>query len=359
MKIVISGYYGFDNLGDEAILKAIITSLKKVDSTIDITVLSNNPAKTQNSYNVKAINRWNLYSIYKNILKSDGLISGGGSLFQDITSSRSVIYYSIIIALAKLARKPVFIYAQGVGPLNKKISRKIVKYFFNKTNYITLRDNESKDLIENIGVNKDIHIVTDPVMGFDFDKQCKINTISNKSYIVISIRDWNQNESGFLNNIASVCDKIIENGIDVVFVPMHGELDEKVSKHVGQIMKNEPIILSHKLTIEQKVMYIRNAKLMIGMRLHALIFAANVSTPMIGISYDPKIDSYLKLVDQESIGSVTEPLDVDRLLSLALEKIKNYQKEKVKLERYTHDLKKLASSTASIAIDVFKRKSKL
>ena len=44
MKIVISGYYGFDNLGDEAILKAIITSLKKVDSTIDITVLSNNPA---------------------------------------------------------------------------------------------------------------------------------------------------------------------------------------------------------------------------------------------------------------------------------------------------------------------------
>ena len=235
MKVLISGYYGFYNIGDEAILKSIIESLRNADPNIDIVVLSNDVEYTKSTYKVNAINRWKLNDIYKELLKCDGLISGVWILFQDVTSSRSIFYYTGIIWLAKLAKKPFFIYAQGVGPIEKKSNRKIVGKIFNKVDYITLRDKESKFLLNSIGVRKDIEIVPDPVMGFNIENyEFKIDKyFTNNDYITVSIRDWKKNNSKFQKNIALTCDKIVESGINVVFIPMHGQYDEIISKQVS------------------------------------------------------------------------------------------------------------------------------
>ena len=360
MKVLISGYYGFYNIGDEAILKSIIEALRNEDPNIDIVVLSNDVEYTKNTYKVNAINRWKLNEIYKELLKCDGLISGGGSLFQDVTSSRSILYYIGIMWLAKLAKKPIFIYAQGVGPINKKNNRKIVGKFFNKVDYITLRDKESKLLLNSIGVKKDIDIVPDPVMGFNIDNfEFKIpKYYIDSDYVTISIRDWKKNNHEFLKNIADTCDKIVENGIDVVFIPMHGEHDEKISIEVANMMKYNAKVISKNLTMEEKMMYIKESKLMIGRRLHALIFAATVGTPMIGISYDPKIDSYLKLVDQPCIGNTDDDINSDELTQKSLHIISNYESIKEKLEQNTFNLKSTVKLTASKAIDTFKRYEK-
>jgi len=337
MKVLISGYYGFYNIGDEAILKSIIEALRNEDPNIDIVVLSNDVEYTKNTYKVNAINRWKLNEIYKELLKCDGLISGGGSLFQDVTSSRSILYYTGIIWLAKLAKKPIFIYAQGVGPIEKKNNRKIVGRFFNKVDYITLRDKESKVLLNSIGVRKDIDIVPDPVMGFNIENyEFELpKYYINDDYITVSIRDWKKNNSEFQKNIALTCDKIVESGINVVFVPMHGKYDETVSKQVASLMRHNSTVLSKDLTMEEKMMYIKGSKLMIGMRLHALIFAATVGTPMIGISYDPKIDSYLNLIEQPSIGNVDTEWSPLELTNMALDIISNYDIEKIILTLLT------------------------
>ena len=92
-KIVISGYYGFDNCGDEAVLLAMIHCLKTHRPDVRITVLSDNPKKTQEMYGVKAVNRWKPLNIALAIFSCNLLISGGGSLLQDATSSRSLRYY--------------------------------------------------------------------------------------------------------------------------------------------------------------------------------------------------------------------------------------------------------------------------
>jgi polysaccharide pyruvyl transferase CsaB len=291
------------------------------------------------------------------LLKSDGLISGGGSLFQDVTSSRSVIYYSSIIGLAKMAKRPVFIYAQGLGPLNKKINKNIVKYFFNKTDYITLRDKESKELVKSIGVTKKIDIVPDPVMGFNIDSlsfDIK-ESYKNKDYVIISIRDWKNSNTSFLKDIATTCDKIIDNGVDVVFIPMHGEHDEKTSKKVTSIMKQKATILSKDLTMEEKMMYIKNSKLVIGMRLHALIFSATVGTPMIGISYDPKVDSYLELINQPSIGNVEVGWDPIELANKSLDIVANHDTKKKELSEYSEGLKSTAKLTVKKALKTFNK----
>ena len=350
MKVVISGYYGFDNIGDEAILKSIIMALREEDKDIEITVLSNNPKSTMKNYNVNAISRWNLKKIFNELRCSDGLISGGGSLLQDVTSSRSILYYTSIMGLANLLKKPVCVYAQGIGPINKKFNKKIVKYFLNKVQYISLRDIESKEFINSIGVNKEVEIVPDPVMGLEF----KYPDINKKdSYIIISIRDW-INKEKYLNELCKFCENIKKEGINIKLLPMHGKLDEEISKRLANMLSFDVEIISYKLNIESKLRYIKYAKLMVGMRLHALIFAGNVGTPMMGISYDPKIDSYLKLVNQPCVGNIKDGIDYNILTKTAMDIIKNYDNVKIKLDENIYNLKSTARLTASKTINVFK-----
>ena len=352
MKVVISGYYGFDNIGDEAILKSIIMALREEDKDIEITVLSSNPESTKKNYNVNAINRWNLRKIFSELSCSDGLISGGGSLLQDVTSSRSILYYTSIMGIANLLRKPVFIYAQGIGPINKSFNKKIVRYFLNKVDYISLRDIDSFNLIKSIGVKNNVDIVPDPVMGLDFN--CN-NIKSKEDYIVISVREW-ENKESYLKDIAKFCEDMNLNGLSIKLLPMHGRLDEEVSKVLASMLSFDVEILSYNMNIESKLNYIKNSKLMVGMRLHALIFAGNVSTPMIGISYDPKIDSYLNLVNQPCIGNVKDGIDSNILTKTALSIINNYEDVKYNLKCNTSNLKSTAKLTASKVIDLFKNK---
>jgi polysaccharide pyruvyl transferase CsaB len=355
MRVVISGYYGYNNVGDEAILKSIITALRCEDPNIDIVVLSNDVDYTKNTYNVNAVNRWKILEIYKELRKSDGLISGGGSLLQDATSNRPVKYYTGIIGIAKLARKPVFIYAQGVGPIHNGANKKITKYFMERANYITLRDEESKELVQSIGVTKNIDVVPDPVMGFEIeDFESNICDKYGENYASISVRDWSKAKVDFLDKIAKTCDELADNGFNVVFLPMHGEYDDKTSKKVIEMMKNNAEVFPYDASIEEKIICIKKCKLMIGMRLHALIFAASVNTPMIGISYDPKIDSFLKLVNQPCIGDVDENWTSTDLVSKSMNILNNYNEEQINLSRQSNLLKDCARKTAAKAINIFK-----
>ena len=84
-KIVISGYYGFDNAGDEAVLSGILEMLGNLDIKADITVLSSNPEATSKlHYGITSVNRFGIVSLIKAISSADLVISGGGSLFQDV-----------------------------------------------------------------------------------------------------------------------------------------------------------------------------------------------------------------------------------------------------------------------------------
>jgi polysaccharide pyruvyl transferase WcaK-like protein len=222
-----------------------------------------------------------------------------------------------------------------------------------KIDYITLRDEESKELLKSLGVTKDIEIVADPVMGYELDFNETIN--ESEKFISISVREWNKASDDFLKKIATTCDMLIESGYGIVFVPMHGEHDYTTSKEVVDMMKNDAKIFNYESSIEEKIMCIKKSKLMIGMRLHALIFAATVNTPMIGLSYDPKIDSFLKLVNQPCIGSVDGNWTSNDLFNMAKSILDNYDKSKMNLLENATKLKSNAKKTAQTAINVFKK----
>ncbi len=354
MRIVLSGYYGFDNVGDEAILFAIIQSLKEYHPGVNLTVLSNNPEKTAASYKVDAVNRWNINEVRKALKESDCLISGGGSLLQDETGMKSISYYSGVMKIAQFLKKPVFIYAQGMGPVKSKINRQIMKHVLQRSEMITVRDKHSKSFLQSIGVSKPIQLVPDPVMGIDasgFSSGLTTGTDSNKRVISVSIRNWTEDLS-YLNKVAAGLDQLADNGHEILMIPMHGKYDHDTSKNVAGMMTNKVEIFPYDSSIEEKMAAVKESDVLLGMRLHALIFASVGNTPFVALSYDPKIDSFAEIVDQKVLGNVSsDDWSADDIVSSIEEILANYPKEIKKLEESVIPLQQKANDTAKQVID--------
>ncbi len=335
--IAISGYYGFNNTGDEAVLYSILHTLNKKDKTIKPIVLSNEPLKTSNTYSVGSVNRWSIKQVVSIVMKSDVLISGGGSLLQDVTGVKSLLYYLSIIVLAKIFGKKVMIYSQGIGPLKSNIGKKLVSLVLNHVDCITVRDEASKKLLKNIGVKKSIKVTADPVLCQSFEE---INLESGKKIIIrngiqkkqqivgISVRNWN-NLKEYKKAIAKLADKLVLEGYQVLYIPFHFPDDISACRDTMRLMKEEAFILKDNISVHEMFSLIGNLNLMVGMRLHSLIMSVVMNIPVVGISYDPKIDSFLKLVSQPNAGRVetlTEEVLSKNVFKI-LNNIKNYKED--------------------------------
>ena len=360
MHIVLSGYYGFDNVGDEAILYSIIQAFRRLKPEIKITVLSNNPEATAKTYQVNAVNRWKFTEVGAVLKNADGLVSGGGSLLQDKTGLKSIPYYTEIMRIAKRLKKPIFIYAQGMGPIDKWISKFITKQILNKVDAITVRDEASRKLLQTIGVKKQIKIVPDPVIGLggnDFESNwLNSQVFKASSYVTVSVRDW-PSPVQFMGKIAAGLDLLVRNGQTVVFIPMHGEHDDKASQTVASLMKEKSVIAPFDLSIEEKIAVIGKSELLIGLRLHSLIFGAIQYTPFIALSYDPKIDAFAQIVSQPILGHVEkDDWNGQQLFELSSEILSNRTEIVAGIRSKVEKLQGEAVETAKLALDVFEGK---
>jgi len=200
-KILISGYYGFDNFGDDAILHAMVYELKKHLTNPRITVISNNPAKIKRIYDVDSIHRFNSKEIIKKMKSCNVFISGGGSLLQDVTSCRSFIYYLSLIFLAKYFGKKTIIFAQGIGPISTIIARFLTKLVLSKVDLITVRDKESQTFLKKLGVNS--ILATDPAWSLEISTEEKLLKV-DKINIGVQLREWKTLTNKNINVIANI-----------------------------------------------------------------------------------------------------------------------------------------------------------
>lgn len=312
-RVVMSGYYGFNNAGDESILYSIIETLRKIDPDLEITVLSHDPEKTAKRYHVQAVNRWRILEIIKALRKSDLLLSGGGSLLQDVSSANSPLYYLGIMLLSLLMGKPYMIYAQGIGPLNISRNRKLTAWLANHARTITVRDEGSKKELESYGVKKPIVVTADPVLGLkgeDISRELgqkilernNVKVEEEERLLGVFIRSWQGND--FLPELAQACDILSKEGWKIVFVPMHFPEDIVVAKETAKLMTEEAVVLKEKYSPQGIISLIKHFKLLIGMRLHSLIGGAVAGVPVVGLSYDPKVDRFLEQIGHQSLISV-------------------------------------------------------
>lgn len=315
-KIVISGYYGFDNSGDEAVLQSILLALeeqgRKQGFQLIPIVLSANPAKTSQTYGIEAVHRMSPSAMVRAIRSSDGLISGGGSLLQDATSAKSIPYYLGVLKLAQWLGKPTFIYSQGIGPVYRGMFFGWIRSVFNRCRLVSVRDTESKQLLLTMKVKNQIIVVPDPVMAMPLSKgeQGRIEPLlSEKPVIGISVRYWNEDRSE-LKAIAEAITMLLEQtDAQIRFLPFHLPTDEGASNVIKAQLDSqydERVSIALGATHPQQMLAeVGRCDLLIGMRLHSLIYAASQQVPMLGISYDPKIDQFLNRLEMRAVAHTT------------------------------------------------------
>ena len=296
-RFLISGYYGFGNLGDEALLQVTIERLRARWPGCTIDVLSGDPAATAAAYGVHATPRMDVGRVRGAIDRADVVLSGGGGLLQNTTSLRSLLYYGGVIRSAVRAGKPAMVFAQSVGPLDFW-GRAVVRNFCKGIAGATVRDETSRALLTALLPDVRVERTADPVFLFEpgaepLDLVAEGLASGDAPLAIVSVRRWNGAE-GTTATLAAAVDRLAgRHGARVAFLPLGGPADAEAATAVIRRCASTPVLLPE-YRLGQAAQVIGRASFVIGMRLHALIIAARLGVPFLALPYDPKVIGLLE-----------------------------------------------------------------
>jgi len=280
-KVLVSGYIGFDNFGDEAIFYALNYHLKALK--FDVSVLCNNPDIVAKKYDVKTYYFKNIFKIISAVLNCDVLISGGGSLLQNKTSNFSLYYYLFIILIAKLCFKKVIIFSQGIEPIKGKIHTLFTKLVLKTVDYITVRDLKSQQYLKKMNLKSDL--TSDPVYSL---VEC-YKVSDSKEGLIVQLRDFKGFDELFLKDLAFSIKENYKGDIKVL--SLQNSVDEKVCLKFIEYLKTFKIEAKYLPfeNLDKTFEMINASKYVISTRLHGLIISNALKTNTFALIYDEKV----------------------------------------------------------------------
>lgn len=316
--VLILGNYGAKNFGDELVLKGILQGLEK-DESCEKIVLSADPAETERVHRVKSFYvfptglrsflRFQWLETLRQYWRADWIIFGGGTLFTDEVP-RTIWISGMQILPAILLRKKIICLGQGVGPIHKKTSKWIVRMLFSRFKKIGVRDRESAEILQNMGVTKKIEILPDPAF------MIKLNLIrspkKSSKKLLVSLRAGSFLKSDFVKKLAVFLDRVhSQQGLKVDFLIFETQgNDRALSEKVAQLMiSHKPAITSVDFGNFETIFSTGTAAL--NFRLHANILCFMYKIPCIGFAYETKVKNLFKSVGKENF--VIEPNDFEGL----------------------------------------------
>ncbi|MBR6728770.1 MAG: polysaccharide pyruvyl transferase CsaB [Clostridia bacterium] len=355
---VISGYYGYGNAGDEALLYAMIQHLREQKPDIRLLVLSKNPKATEREHGVYAVNRYSLFKICRALKTAKLFISGGGSLLQDVTSSKSLWYYLSLIKTAARLGVPVMLYANGIGPINKESNRKKTTAILKDITLATLREPESVHELTSLGVSKEkLRITADPALSLKPEAEEGVKSLlsnlgvhDEREFLCISLRPWRDLTADKLQDIAAAINEACRaHNLMPLLIPMKYPEDLTLANRLKALLMQPSVVLESPCTAQETLGLIKKARAVVAMRLHSLIYAASVTVPTVGLSYDPKVDAFMEYI---GAGKAVSLVDFSReAFALALEAALSMDDEaKQELVGKMQELKNLSKENALLAI---------
>lgn len=259
----------------------------------------------------------------------------------------------------------VMLYANGIEPINKYINKRLTKVILNEVDMITLREKASKEELQKLGINKPRTIVTaDPAFTID---PCSNNNIEkfftdegidiNNLIMGFSVRKWHGYKN-YVEVIARIADYVVEKyHVIPVFLPMQYPDDLLIIESIVSRMNHKGYVLEYKYNVSQVLGIISKMDILVGMRLHALVFAVSSGIPVVGLVYEPKVQWFLEYIGQSqaSAGDV-KTLEFEKLKSVIDSTWENRKQIKKHLEKVKVELKEKSIKNAQIAIEVLNGK---
>jgi polysaccharide pyruvyl transferase CsaB len=308
-RVGISGSYGGFNLGDEAILEAIMTGLRR-SVPVEITIFSRDPQDTLARHRVERavpVRELSRDEVLPEIENLDLLIFGGGGILYDAEAN----LYLREVALAQECKVPVLVYAVSAGPLQDPMAQRVTRACLNRAAAVTVRERRARQVLEEIGVQRDIEVTADPALLLEPQalppEALKREGLDTQHRLVgISVREPgvaapNLDERHYHALLANAADYMVDRlDADLVFVPMERRAFDPQHCHavISQMAyARRATVLKGEYTAGQMLTMISHFAFAVGMRLHFLIFAALQRVPFVALPYASKVTGFLDALE--------------------------------------------------------------
>ena len=385
-RILLAGYYGFGNAGDEAILASILAHLRSAAPQAAVTVVSGNPDATAAAHGVEAVFWRDPLALEDAARGADLTLLGGGGIFHDywgfpadaILTDRhwGLSYYAAPAVLALLHGKPLMIYAVGVGPLETTPGREFTKAVCDAAAAITVRDEESRGELAALGVPAErIEVTADPTFALEIAPRADAASEppaalpEGRPLVGVALRHWDVRvEPGkWEAEAAAALDRFLETagrGGAVLFLPFQQESvaeenDAAVAARVRDRMRHREAaaILRGGSDPARLAAAIGQCDLMLAMRLHAGVFAATAGVPVVGLEYDPKVSRLMRQIGQPDYALPLASLDAGGLAARLSEAFEERGRYAQHLSERARALARAARRTAEIAAELLESRA--
>lgn len=359
--IVMSGYYGFGNLGDESLLDIITESLAEEIPGVRIAALTNNTSIERRRTGISCVPRFDPLSLSHALKRSSMLISGGGSLLQDKTSRRSLGYYAGVISYAEKCGTKTAVLANGIGPITYEKNKKKTRSVIDRVDFVSVRDRESKAELERLGVKntEKIRVSADPAIlirpssEHALDRAIEKLGLDGKKYFAVSLRPLasqigkkgalSDDDRRIVDEVGKACaDIAARHSLVPLIIPMQRVQDERICSTLCDRLESDgvPSVMMIPDSARDLIGILGRSELAIGMRLHIIIFASSASCPVIGLSYDPKVSGMMAELGQDFVIDMTsgEPFE-GQLTAYADDVLANGKEIRAALEERAHGMR--------------------
>ncbi|MBL8059235.1 MAG: polysaccharide pyruvyl transferase CsaB [Chthonomonas sp.] len=289
-KVLLAGYFGCENLGDDAILLGFIEGIRQAG--LEPTVLSGAPEETYRLYGLSSIPRKDMARFRQAMSEHHALVFPGGSIFQDVTSVKSAMFYANLVREAKKLNKKVALLSQGVGPLSSFLGKRAAKFAFESADAITVRDPESIRTLQSLGIKatpratSDMAFLLPTVTGEEGGFQVG----SMKSVGLIPRPHGRPQEVERL--FADLSRLLFENGYMPTLIELDRQLDGPLIQSIEKAQGGKIPSLRKLTTPMELQKRLLRMDGVISMRLHGGIIATTVGVPSVMLSYDPKVSAF-------------------------------------------------------------------
>lgn len=273
MRVLVGGYYGFGNTGDEAIALSVARELRSRGHTA--VLLSKNPEQTAALYSCEAAPRMHPQTLLE-LARCDVFLSGGGGLLQDKTSGRTLLYYLGLIAAAKALGKRVWVFNQSIGPLSVRGREQVAAVLAGGAVRCVVRDRASQSLLKELGIEAEL--------GGDPALLLSTETAERKENRVVIAPRGDVTEA--LPALRELTATLQSEGKEVVALSFYPHEDDEAA----QSLEANRVVST--TSPAEALAVVAGAGAVVGVRLHAVILAAAASVPFVGVAYDPKVSGF-------------------------------------------------------------------
>jgi polysaccharide pyruvyl transferase CsaB len=328
--IGIIGSYGGLNIGDEAILTSMLAALRSARAGHDdeLVVFSRDVQHSRAHHRrVRVVPGRDVSreQALSEIERIDLLLLGGGGILYD---SEARLYLRAV-RLAQDRDIPTVAYAVGAGPLDDPEDREAVRTALGRMTAVAVRDELSRRVLEDVGVERPIEVTADPALllaaqPFPPDLLLHDCLTEGRPLVGMSVREPGRaasdlDEDGYHTLLAQAADYVVHRfGADVVFLPTQRDDVRHAHGVASQMVAAEHAhVLNRLLEPGQMLGLVGHLDLVIGMRLHVLIFAALSDTPFLPLPYAGKVADFVAAVGvpapapvrRESTGPLLAAID--------------------------------------------------